>query len=81
MNLYIGNLNYRIRESALQSLMSQFGEVLSLKVVTDRETGRSKGFGFVEFADAQAGKRAIEELNGTDLEGRPLILKEANSRS
>jgi len=80
MNLYIGNLSYRVRERELQSLLEQFGEIVSLKVVTDRETGRSKGFGFVEFADATAGKQAMETLNEKEFEGRPLILKEANSR-
>lgn len=81
MNLYIGNLNYRIRENELQLLLGQFGEIVSLKVIKDRETGRSKGFGFVEFADSEAGKQALETLNGTEFEGRPLTLKEANPRS
>jgi len=80
MNLYIGNLNYRVRERELQTLLEQFGEIVSLKLVTDRHTGRSKGFGFVEFADAQAGRRAIETLNGTEFGERPLVLKEANPR-
>ena len=80
MNLYIGNLSYRVRERELQRLLEQFGEIVSLKVVTDRNTGRSKGFGFVEFADAEAGKQAIETLNGTEFEERPLVLKEANPR-
>ena len=81
MNLYIGNLNYKIRERELQALLGQFGEIVSLRVVTDRGTGRSKGFGFIEFAEAEAGKKAIEALNETEFEGRPLILKEANPRS
>jgi len=81
MNLYIGNLNYRVRERELQALLEQFGEIVSLKVVTDRNTGRSKGFGFVEFADAQAGKQAFETLNGTEFMERPIVLKEANPRS
>jgi RNA recognition motif-containing protein len=81
MNLYIGNLNYRIRESELQSALEQFGEVISLRVVKDRDTGRSKGFGFAEFADADAAKQAIENLNGKEFDGRPLVLKEASPRS
>jgi len=81
MNLYIGNLSYRVRERELQALLEQFGEVVSLKIVKDRVTGRSKGFGFVEFADMQAGKQAVETLNGTEFEERPLVLKEANPRS
>jgi len=80
MNLYIGNLSYRVRENQLQALMEQFGEIVSLKVVKDRDTGRSKGFGFVEFADKQAGLNALESLNGTELEERPLVLKEAMPR-
>ena len=81
MNLYIGNLSYRVRERELQTLLEQFGEIVSLRVVTDRNTGRSKGFGFVEFANEQAGKQAIETLNETEFWERPLVLKEANPRS
>jgi RNA recognition motif-containing protein len=81
MNLYIGNLNYRVRENELQSVFGQFGEVNSLIVVKDRETGRSKGFGFVEFADDNAARQAIESLNGKDFYDRVLILKEASPRS
>ena len=79
MNIYVGNLNYRIRENDLKSLMEQFGEVESIKVVKDRETGRSKGFAFVEMQDDDA-KRAIEELNEKEFEGRQMVVKEALPR-
>ena len=80
MNIYVGNLNYRIRENDLKSLMEQFGEVESIKVVKDRETGRSKGFAFVEMQDEDA-KRAIEELNEKEFEGRQMVVKEALPRN
>ena len=80
MNLYIGNLSYRIRERDLQHILEQYGEIVSLKIVKDRDTNRSKGFGFVEFANAEDAKKAIEGLNEKELEGRNLILKEATPR-
>lgn len=80
MNIYIGNLNYKVRENDLQQALERYGEVISVKVVKDRDTGRSKGFGFAEMDDAAA-RQAMEELNGTDFEGRALVLKEANPRT
>jgi RNA-binding proteins (RRM domain) len=80
MNIYVGNLNYRVRENDLKSMMEQFGEVESIKVVKDRETGRSKGFAFVEMQDDDA-KRAIEELNEKEFEGRQMVVKEALPRN
>ena len=79
MNIYVGNLNYRVRENDLKSMMEQFGEVESVKVVKDRETGRSKGFAFVEMQDDDA-KKAIEELNEKEFEGRQMVVKEALPR-
>ena len=64
MNIYVGNLSFRMDDSDLEKVFSEFGEVKSAKVITDRETGRSKGFGFVEMADAASGAEAIEKLNG-----------------
>ncbi|MFA6831585.1 MAG: RNA-binding protein [Bacteroidaceae bacterium] len=80
MNIYVGNLNYKVRENDLTDLLSQFGEVASVKVITDRETGRSKGFGFVEMEDDAAAAQAIERLNGEELDGRQLVIKEARPR-
>lgn len=77
MNIYVGNLNYRIREDDLKSIMEQYGTVDSVKVIKDRETGRSKGFAFVEMQDDEEAKRAIDELNEKEFEGRQMVVKEA----
>ncbi len=68
--LYVGNVNYRMTEDGLKQMFSEFGEVTSAKIVTDRETGRSKGFGFVEMADEDSAERAIRSLNDQELDGR-----------
>ena len=81
MNIYVGNLNYRIRENDLRDAMEQFGTVDSVKVVKDRETGRSKGFAFVEMQDDEDAQRVIEELNGKEFQGRQLVVKEALPRT
>lgn len=80
MNIYVGNLNYRIREQELETLFSQYGEVTSVKIITDRETGQAKGFGFVEMADDDAGRRAVSELDGTEVQGRGMRVSEARPR-
>jgi RNA recognition motif-containing protein len=80
MNIYVGNLNYRVRENDLKSLLEQYGTVETAKVIKDRETGRSKGFGFVEIADDEDAQRAIDELNEKEFEGRSLVVKEALPR-
>jgi len=77
MNIYIGNLGYSVRENDLKEVMEDYGAVVSVKIVKDRETGRSKGFGFVEFENAEDAKRVIAELNGSEYAGRPLVIKEA----
>ena len=80
MNIYIGNLNYRVREADLQQVMEEYGAVDSVKIIKDRETGKSKGFGFVDMGnDAQA--KQAEELNGAEYEGRTMIVKEARPRA
>ena len=81
MNIYVGNLNYRVREHDLRAIMEQFGEVDSVKVVKDRDTGRSKGFAFVEMQDDAAAQSAIDELNEKDFEGRKMVVKEAMPRN
>ena len=68
--LYVGNVNYRMTEDGLKQMFSEFGEVTSAKIVIDRETGRSKGFGFVEMADEEGADRAIQSLNDQELDGR-----------
>ncbi len=80
MNIYVGNLSYRMNDSELEALFAKFGEVKSAKIIMDRETGRSKGFGFVEMETAIAGNEAIEALNGNDCEGRSLRVNEARPR-
>ena len=80
MNIYVGNLSYRVKEADLQQVMEDYGPVTSCKVIMDRETGKSKGFGFVEIADDAAGAKAIAELNGAEYEGRTMVVKEARPR-
>ena len=81
MNLYVGNLSYHTNESTLSDLFSAHGEVESVRIITDRDTGRSKGFGFVELSDRSAGEQAIAELNGKEVDGRQLKVNEAKPRS
>ena len=78
--LYVGNLNYRSREEDLRDLFGAYGEVTSANIVMDRETGRSRGFGFVEFSDEEAAQSAMEALDGQDFEGRQLKVNEARPR-
>ena len=80
MNIYVGNLNYRVREDDLKAVLEQFGAVESVKVVKDRDTGRSKGFAFVEMQDDDEARKAIEELNEKEFEGRQMVVKEALPR-
>ena len=81
MNLYVGNLSYEMTEENLRSEFAEYGEVQSAKIITDRDTGRSRGFGFVEMNSDGEGKKAMEELNGKDFEGRQLVVNEARPRS
>ena len=78
--LYVGNLTYQTTDSDLQRLFEQHGAVISAQVIMDRDSGRSKGFGFVEMSSNQEAEAAIEALNGQDHEGRPLTVNEAKPR-
>ena len=80
MNIYIGNLNYRVREEDLKQVMEDYGVVDSVKIIKDRETGKSKGFAFVEMPDDAAAKKAIAELNEAEFEGRQMVVKEATPK-
>jgi RNA recognition motif-containing protein len=80
MNIFISNLNFNISDEELKELFEAFGEVSSSKVITDKITGRSRGFGFVEMDDDEKGKEAIEKLNGTEFKGRELNVSVARPR-
>ena len=80
MNIYVGNLPYSATDADLQQLFSQHGQVVRAQVLIDRETGRSRGFGFVEMANPEEGKAAIAALNGQDMGGRALRINEAQPR-
>jgi len=79
-NIYVGNLSFDTSDPELQDIFTEFGEVLSAKIITDRDTGRSRGFGFVEMSDDAAGEAAIAALNGKDVGGRALTVNEAKPR-
>ena len=78
--LYVGNLSYNVTDSNLSDLFAPFGDVQSAQVIQDRDTGRSKGFGFVEMADDNAARTAMTQLNEKDFGGRPLTVNEAKPR-
>jgi len=81
MRLYVGNLSYSTKEAELRKVFGAYGEMSSVAIITDRDTGRSKGFGFVEFSSDEAGNAAMAELNGKELGGRILKINEARPRS
>ena len=80
MNIYVGNLSYKMGDKELEAVFTKFGAVKSAKVIMDRETGKSKGFGFVEMVEKDAGNQAIEALNGNNCEGRTLRVNEAKPK-
>ena len=81
MNIYVGNIAWGVSEDELEALFAQYGEVNSARIITDRESGRSKGFGFVEMAAADSANAAIEALNGNDFGGRDLRVNQAKERT
>jgi len=81
MNIYVGNLSYQLSETDLQSAFGAFGQVDSVKIIKDRFSGQSKGFGFVEMPSADEGRAAISGLNGKELKGRTLNVNEARPKS
>ena len=81
MNIYVGNLAYSVTDDDLRELFSEFGEVRSASVISDKATGQSKGFGFVEMKDNSAADTAIKDLNGKQVKGRALKVNEAKPRA
>jgi RNA recognition motif-containing protein len=80
MNIYVGNLSWGLKDQDLANLFAPFGEVSSAKIVTDKFTQRSKGFGFVEMANDEEAQAAIAQLNGTEVEGRSLVVNESRPK-
>ena len=81
MNIFVGNLSFETRDEGLRETFSQYGSVDSAQVVMDRQTGRSRGFGFVEMANSAEATNAISSLNGAELNGRALTVNEAKPRA
>jgi RNA recognition motif-containing protein len=80
MNIFIAGLSFKVNDADLANLFEEYGQISSAKVVTDRQTGRSKGYGFVEMIDNAAGGKAIAELNGAEYDGRTISVSEARPR-
>ena len=78
-NIYVGNLSFEATEDEIRGLFEEHGEVIKVNLITDRDTGRPRGFGFVEMADANQGRTAIEQVNGRELGGRSLKVNEATA--
>lgn len=80
MNIFVARLNFKTRSEELEKAFAAYGQVVSAKIVKDRDTGRSKGYGFVEMASDEDGNKAIAALNETDLDGRTIVVKPANPK-
>ncbi len=80
MNIFVAKLSYDTQESDLQNVFSEYGEIDSVKIITDKATSRSKGFGFVEMTNDDEGQNAIDGLNDTELDGRTIVVKKAEPR-
>lgn len=80
MNIYVSNINYRTTNESFEELFAQFGEITSARIINDRETGRSRGFGFVEMPNDEEAEKAIEEVNGMEFEGKVLNVSVARER-
>ena len=81
MNIYVANISFRASEDQLKDLFQQFGEVSSVKIITDRETGRSRGFGFVEMDSASEAEAAMKGLNNKDIDGRAMSVTIAREKA
>ena len=80
MNIYVGNLDFRVDEDDLKEIFEEYGTVSSTKIITDKYTGKSRGFGFVSIEGTNEGRKAIDELNGARLENRVIVVNEARSK-
>ncbi len=80
MKIYVGNLSYDVAESDLEQAFGEFGQVTSVNILKDRQTGESKGFGFVEMAEVSEGQTAVKEMNGKELKGREIKVDQAKER-
>ena len=80
MRIYVGNLPWSVDNDSLKDMFSSYGDVADAVVIRDRETGRSRGFGFVDLSDDEAGNSAIEAMHGTEIEGRDLVVNQAQER-
>lgn len=80
MNIYVANLHYRLNDEDLHQIFSEFGEVTSAKIIKDHETGRSRGFGFVEMPNQDEASKAMDSLNGSEIEGKQLMVNEARPK-
>ncbi|MDR1097086.1 MAG: RNA-binding protein [Tannerella sp.] len=81
MNIYISGLSYNVSDADLNELFAEYGEISSSKIITDRETGRSRGFGFVEMPNEAEGQKAIDELNGVEYDGKVIAVSVARPRT
>lgn len=81
MNIYVANIPFKASEDELKELFAQHGDVTSVKIILDKETNRSRGFGFVEMADGSAAQQAINELNGYNFQGKVLVVNEARPKT
>jgi RNA recognition motif-containing protein len=80
MNIYVGNLHFNVSEDELRKAFEEYGEVASVKIITDKYSGRSKGFGFVEMLNDKEAKEAIDNLNGTEIKGRAVNVNQAREK-
>ncbi len=80
MNIFVGSLPFSLKESELKEYFEEYGEVASVKIISDKFSGRSKGFGFIEMPNDDNAKKAIEELNGAEIDGRAIVVNKAEER-
>ncbi|MDF1550043.1 MAG: RNA-binding protein [Bacteroidales bacterium] len=80
MNIYVGNLDFKVNENDLEGIFGEYGAVSSAKIIMDKYSGRSKGFGFVEMDDTESASKAIKELHGAKLESRVIVVNEAKPK-